>query len=145
MRLSLPVRTFSSVALVCLLVATASRAEEAAKNPAGHCRAEIDKLCPDSRPGSVERRACVRDNAAKLPADCQAAMRRGPSGVGAMMSACQADIDEHCADVRRGGGRLARCLRGVDEGSLSSTCQEHLDLMGGPRAKPGPAKPPEAD
>jgi len=147
MRSSLPVPALVSVALVCLLVSAVSRAEdEERKNLANRCRAEVEKLCPGSRPGSVERRACVRDKADQLPEECRTAMRRGggpasgPAGAEALLAACGEDIEAHCENIRRGGGRLVRCLQAVDPAKLSSTCKAQLDTMG----TRGRSKAPEA-
>jgi hypothetical protein len=144
MRWSLPVRVLVSFTLVWLFCAGPAPAEEEAKAPA-KCRQAVDELCPDSKPGTPERRACVRANADKLPEDCRVgAPRGGQAGVQAMMSACEGDIEAHCKNVRRGGGRLVKCLRGVDEGKLTSACTEQLDTMAGRGpGRPAPAAPPE--
>ena len=38
---------------------------------------------------------------------------------------CRPDIEKHCADVERGGGALARCLR-EHEKDLSPGCRDHV-------------------
>lgn len=38
---------------------------------------------------------------------------------------CRADIEKHCADVERGGGAMARCLR-EHEKELSPGCRDHM-------------------
>lgn len=39
--------------------------------------------------------------------------------------ACGADIQQHCADVKGGGGRILRCLRD-NKNKLSGSCQAAL-------------------
>jgi len=39
--------------------------------------------------------------------------------------ACRADISSHCANVERGGGRIAACLR-QNSDRLSSGCRQAL-------------------
>jgi hypothetical protein len=133
-----------SAALLCLLVQAPSlAAEEEAKTGGAHCRKAIDELCKDSQPGTPERRACVREKASQLPEDCRPAARRGgPAGAAEMIAACESDIAKHCKDVRRGGGRIARCLQGVDSEQLSDACRDQLGSMRGRGGRPAPEELP---
>jgi hypothetical protein len=42
--------------------------------------------------------------------------------------ACRADISSHCANVERGGGRIAACLR-QNSDKLSSGCRQALSTL----------------
>jgi hypothetical protein len=144
MRSPLAVRVLVSAALLCLLASPPALAEEE-KGAAGgvDCRKAIDELCKDTRPGTPERRACVREKANQLPEGCrQAARRGGRSAVAKMMAACEGDIAKHCKDVRQGGGRIARCLQGVDSEQLSDACRDQVGAMGGRGGRPAPEEPP---
>jgi hypothetical protein len=50
--------------------------------------------------------------------DQQVVPRRG-------VSACKADVERFCKDIKPGGGRIWACLKS-NEGSLSKECKDHI-------------------
>ncbi len=123
----------------------------AAPSPAAaerSCKEEIDAVCPDTAPGSSERVECVRASAEKLPERCRARMHRArnrlTAGMEALRASCRDEIDRHCDDVQRGGGRLQRCLRKLDDDQLGERCRDYLDLLDAhrERRKPQPSTEP---
>jgi Cysteine rich repeat len=45
------------------------------------------------------------------------------------MKACQADVKTYCANVERGDGRLAKCLK-ENEDKVSAECKAQMQKMG---------------
>lgn len=102
------------------------------------CRQAVAELCPGISPGTPELRSCVRTNAGKLPAECRARLLPPRSqltaGMEALRKSCGAEIDQHCDEVQRGGGRLLRCLRALDEEKTGESCRAYLDMLAAVRA-----------
>jgi hypothetical protein len=143
MATKLPTRVLALLATTALL-AVAGRADEEKAADGKSCREEVEALCPDSEPASPERHRCVGENVSRLSEDCRAqAMRRRNSrtaGIEALRGACGQEIDEYCDEVRRGSGRLLRCLGTLEEEKRSAACGEYLDVlsrMRGQRRGPG--------
>jgi hypothetical protein len=116
------------------------------------CVQEIDKLCPDSEPGSPERRACVRENMSKLPAECQewltqrkpAAPAPEHAGLQSLYGACGQDkprINQLCPGEKGTGASLFQCMN-AHRSELSEPCAKYLSGL--PQTKPasGPAPAP---
>jgi hypothetical protein len=53
-----------------------------------------------------------------------------------IMQACGADVKAHCANVERGDGRIAKCLK-ENESKLSAACKEKLQAVANARDKGG--------
>ncbi len=120
------------------LLASGARAEAEEQDATASCRNEIVTLCPDSSAGRAEHARCVRDATSKLSPACRALVTRRSSrtaGIEALRQVCGTEIDDHCDEVRRGSGRLLRCLRGLDDEKRSATCEGYLESLALARAK----------
>ena len=120
------------------LLGSGARAEPEEQDAAASCHDEVVTLCPDTAPGSDEHAHCVRDVASKLSPACRDLVRRRSSrtaGIEALRQVCDAEIDDHCDEVRRGSGRLLQCLRGLDGQKLSGACEAYLEILALARAK----------
>ncbi len=120
------------------LLGSGARAAEEEQAAAASCHDEVVTLCPDTAAGSAEHARCVRDIASKLSPACRDLVRRRSSrtaGIEALRQVCDAEIDDHCDEVRRGSGRLLRCLRGLDDEKLSAPCEVYLESLALARAK----------
>jgi hypothetical protein len=87
------------------------------------CGAAEEKLCPDTPPG-LARSSCVRERLEQLSAQCrdfflQTHERRGE------MRACRADAEKFCKGVKRGEGRILRCLQ-PHRAELSPGCASEI-------------------
>lgn len=127
------------VAAVLVPLASAIGAEEEVEFDALKCRNAVDKLCSDTEPASEARRSCLREKAKDLPPECRGKKMRTHGALGAgsegLRKACGTEIDTHCDEVRRGGGRMLRCLRGLDAKSVSKGCGAYLETLAAMRAK----------
>jgi len=85
------------------------------------CRADVAKVCPDASQGN--RTACLKENAAKLSAECTAALADVEAKARAMREACATDVKTHCASAgkAKGGEGIVQCLR-TNEAKLSAPC-----------------------
>jgi hypothetical protein len=71
------------------------------------------------------------------------------SGRGAVRRACQADVEQLCASVEPGGGRIVQCLR-EHQDRVSNGCKSAIasaragrqNRQTPPPPEPGPAQPP---
>ncbi|MGE0768861.1 MAG: hypothetical protein AB7L90_20665 [Hyphomicrobiaceae bacterium] len=102
--------------------ASPSDPAKSSQAPLAVCRADVDKLCPGSKGG--KRRACLKDNAAKLSPECATAFTEIESKAKAMREACADDVKTHCASAPKGkgGSGIVQCLR-VSSEKLSAACR----------------------
>ena len=106
---------------VALSMAPAARAEQAP----GPCKADVQKFCPDVKPGGGALRACLKEHASELSPACQARIKQAKATVQKWQQACGDDAQKFCPDVKPGGGALLGCLN-QHASELSPTCQEQL-------------------
>jgi hypothetical protein len=98
------------------------------------CREDLQKLCPDVKPGGPEARKCLKDNLEKLSEGCRqriTAARAQRQGYPARFKGCEGDLDKFCKDVMQGAGRLIKCLR-EHESDLTAECKTRLPGGRGP-------------
>ena len=89
------------------------------------CQADIQKYCPDAKPGGGAIGACLKQNASSLSADCVQYLQMVKQKVQTFASACAADIKTHCTGVQPGGGRIYQCLK-QHEDQLGAACQDQM-------------------
>lgn len=89
------------------------------------CRADVEKYCPDVKPGGGRIAACLKEHGASLSAECKQFGDRARARLQGFATACAADIKTHCAGVQAGGGRIYRCLQ-QHEAQLAANCRDQL-------------------
>lgn len=106
-----------SIVFCGFVVATAGRvrAEDA-------CRVDAEKICRGVRPGGGRIIRCLQEHEAELSPACRSQFAAGREKAAAFKTACGADAQKLCADVKPGGGRVVQCLRS-HEGELSDACR----------------------
>ena len=77
----------------------------------------------------------IAGSAAAQPGD------EGGKGGGAVRGACRADIEQLCASVQPGGGRIVQCLR-EHQDRVSPDCKSALSEPRGRRGRQNPAPEP---
>ena len=93
-----------------------------AGRPLAACQTDIATHCA----GSLEKPAkCLRENRAKLSAECQAALQGVVQTRAKVTEACKSDAATLCAGDAGKPGKLVRCLRG-NEAKLSPGCSAVL-------------------
>jgi hypothetical protein len=126
MRASLKLLIFVSIVVVTpsWVQVPAARAQWGGARGGGPCREDMEKFCKDVPPGRGKARECMQEHLADLSPDCRAqlqATRKG-AGRGALQTACSADADKFCKELKPGQGGLYHCLKG-HESELSEGCK----------------------
>jgi hypothetical protein len=117
---------------VVTLGASAALAQQAPSSspPARPCAADVAKLCPNAQ-GRQDVRACLKQNADQVSAECKARIDQVKQKFEAAKEACKDDVATYCADVQPGGHRIGACLR-QHASALSPACTAALPT---PKAK----------
>lgn len=89
------------------------------------CQADIEKFCPDVKPGGGALAACLRKHESSLSPECKELGKKVKAKMQNFAKACGDDIKTHCNGVKPGGGRIYGCLK-QHEAELGATCQEQM-------------------
>ena len=96
------------------------------------CAADVKRLCADVKPGSAGLAACLRQNQPRLSPACRekvdADALRAKRLIEGFGRACRSDIEQLCAGVEPGGGRVFGCLA-QHQFELSSTCEPEVSRI----------------
>ena len=111
----------------CLAIATGASAEETARP----CRDDATKLCPGVKPGGGAVAKCLKEHSNELSPACKKNIAKAKRKAKEVKEACKDDALRLCEGVKRGGGRIAQCLK-QHEDELSAECREK---MGKPRSR----------
>lgn len=124
-----------------LLTAAASAADPAGGKDAisranQACAAERAQFCSQVTPGEGRLMACMYAHQDKLSPGCERALveaavvlERVMNSLSRFAEACMVDIDEHCAQVPSGEGRLLSCL-GDHRSELRPQCATAIEDVG---------------
>lgn len=93
------------------------------------CRAEIQKLCGNVKPGDGRMQSCLEQNRTAFSPACQQQMAEHRERAQQKAEACRADVAQFCQGIEPGGGRLVRCLK-QNEARLSPACRDGLARHG---------------
>ncbi len=100
------------------------------------CEAHIESFCDEVTPGEGRMLYCLAAHEDKISAECEYALYTAAAVIEDLTAAiveeladaieyvateCGPDIEEHCADVPPGEGRILMCLDEA-EGGLSEEC-----------------------
>lgn len=110
------------LSLIFLLNASNASAE------AGGCTTDVQKFCGDIQPGGGRIMKCLKDHRDQLSEECRTADEEKRTSFKKKLQECRADIKKHCAGVKKGKGRLQRCLRQKGKIALSPQCASALGL-----------------
>jgi Cysteine rich repeat len=102
----------------------------------GGCGSELTQFCAKVTPGEGRLLACLFSYGDKLSGQCESALydaaarlERAINAITYVASECRAEIQNHCANVEPGEGRIAQCL--LDNASqLSPGCDQALTDVG---------------
>ena len=96
------------------------------------CRGDVAQHCGSVDAGKGRVAACLRKNETALSAPCRQQLAQMDAErahrherMREMAEACKEDAQQHCAQTRPGGGRVARCLKD-NEAKLTAPCREAL-------------------
>ena len=91
--------------------------------------ASVAKFCPEVRPGGGRIGQCLKQNEAQLSDACKERLAMVAAEVKEVKEACADDVQQFCAGVKLGEGRVAQCLKRHKE-KLSTECKTEIaDLL----------------
>ena len=113
-----------------VILFTASISPARAVDP---CTDDVVRLCPGTALGKGAVRRCLKANQDALGEACRAKLEADDASarrfVREFLQACKADLDQYCAAVEPGGGRMLACLS-RHQLEVSRPCQSELDRVG---------------
>jgi hypothetical protein len=94
------------------------------------CKQELETYCKQVTPGEGRLLACLYAYQDKLSGRCEYALydaavqlERVVEALTYVANECKADLEEHCAAIAPGEGRLAQCLK-KNELKISERCRQ---------------------
>ncbi len=114
--------TLGFLTLGLLLLRPAGPAQAQEQGARGACKADVEKLCKDVKPGEGRIAKCLKRNEADVSPGCKDAMAQMHDKMQAFMEACGDDAKQYCQGVKRGHGRILKCLK-ENEAKLSEGCR----------------------
>ena len=93
------------------------------------CKADVAKFCPQVQPGGGRIAQCLKQNQAQLSPSCQERIKMVAARLKEVNQACEDDLQQYCAGVKPGEGRIAQCLKDHKD-KLSAECKTQIaDLL----------------
>jgi cysteine rich repeat protein len=96
------------------------------------CAADVRQFCPDVKAGSTRISSCLRENQARLSATCRGKLDadalRARKFIQEFGRACRSDMEQYCAGVEPGGGRVFGCLA-QHQFELTSSCESEVSRI----------------
>jgi len=92
------------------------------------CKADVDKFCAQVKPGGGRIVQCLKQNEAQLSDSCKERMKMAQAEMKEIKDACADDVQQYCAGMKPGGGRIAHCLK-AHQDKLSAECKTALEQM----------------
>ena len=123
----------AAVAVAAFGVGTAG-AQDLLEEVAKGCEQELKTYCSEVTPGEGRVLACLYAHGDKLSGRCEYALydaavqlERAVAALTYVANECDADIEEHCASVEVGEGRVVQCLK---KSKISKRCGQALADVG---------------
>jgi len=92
------------------------------------CKADVAKLCPQVQPGGGRIAHCLKENEAQVSDACKERIKMVAAQLKEVKAACEDDLQQFCASVKTGGGRVAKCLK-QHKDKLSVECKTEIAEM----------------
>ena len=101
------------------------------------CQEDLDKYCPQVKPGNQRLLACIYAHEDKISNRCTYALydaaitlERAVAGLSYIAQQCEADINKLCGTVVPGEGRILACLD-EKKSEVSALCKDAIgDVLG---------------
>jgi len=134
-----------TICAITLVVTPTFAAEQATEQTAGQvmvetvitgCKSEIESYCAGVTPGKSRVLACLYANEDKLSGKCEyalydaaAQLERAVGALKYVVYECIDDLRKHCSAVKKGQGRLLRCIEDNDA-QVSEQCKQAIETTG---------------
>jgi Cysteine rich repeat len=92
------------------------------------CKADVAQFCPQVHPGGGRIAQCLKEHEAQLSEGCKERIKMVVARMKEVKEACEDDVQQFCAGVKMGGGRVAHCLK-QHEDKLSAECKTQITDM----------------
>ncbi len=124
------------LALATVMGTTTASAQSVREQVERGCKQEIQGFCSKVTPGQGRVLACLYAHSDKLSGQCEFALydasvrlERAVSALTYVAKECDDDIDEMCANVEVGEGRVINCLKSNAD-TISRTCKQAMTDVG---------------
>ena len=124
------------ILLQALSFAVFAQEKSLVESVAQGCKTEIEAHCANVTPGEGRVLACLYAHGDKLSGQCEFALyeaavqlERAVAALTYVANECGDDLDEYCASVSAGEGRLLKCLE-ENEKQVSDRCRQALADVG---------------
>lgn len=111
-------------------------ADSPVETVANGCATELTEYCSQVTPGEGRVLACLYAHGEKLSGQCEyalydaaAQLEQFVSNLSYLMHECTDDVNQQCAVVQAGEGRLAQCLLD-NKANLTPRCSAAIDQTG---------------
>ena len=125
-----------TLGIMSLLFTNAAAGENLVQTVANGCKVELEKYCGNVTPGEGRILACLYAYGDKLSPKCEyalydaaAQLERAVAALSYVANECDEDLDQYCANVAPGEGRLLNCLEKKDK-ELTKRCKQALKDVG---------------
>jgi len=125
-----------TLGIMSLLFTNAGAGENLVQTVTEGCKVELEKYCSDVTPGEGRVLACLYAHGDKLSPKCEYALydaavqlERAVAALSYVANECDGDLDQYCANVAPGEGRLLDCLK-KKEKQLTKRCKQALKDVG---------------
>lgn len=123
------------MSMTLLFAASAMAQETLLDSVVEGCMAELETYCADVTPGQKRILACLYSRNDKLSGKCEYALydaavqlERAIAALSYLVYECADDLDQLCADVPAGEGRLLECLAANEE-KVTSRCKGAINQI----------------
>lgn len=89
------------------------------------CKADVEKFCAQVHPGGGRIVQCLKTNEAQLSAPCRERIKMVAERLKEVHQACADDVQQYCAGVKPGEGRIAQCLK-EHKDKVSAECKTQI-------------------
>ncbi len=126
---------FTVVTMFFISVSSAWAVEKLVESVARGCEKELTGYCGNVTPGDGRILACLYAHSDKLTGQCEYALydaavqlERFVAALSYVANECDADLEQFCADVAVGEGRVLKCLE-KNSGRISTRCTQALKVV----------------
>lgn len=123
------------LSMALFLTASAMANETLLDSVVEGCMTELETYCKDVTPGQKRILACLYSRNDKLSGKCEYALydaavqlERAIAALSYLVYECADDLDQLCADVPAGEGRLLECLAANEE-KVTSRCKGAINQI----------------
>ncbi|MGE5085905.1 MAG: cysteine rich repeat-containing protein [Bacillota bacterium] len=113
------------MALGALILTFGLAAKASAENA---CKKDMDTLCAGAKPGEGGLRKCMMENKDKLSSECKAQHDKMKTAMKEIHEACHDDAEKFCGDIKKGRGRMMKCMKDHKD-EVSQSCKDEMMKM----------------